>query len=54
MYSEIINSNCFYWSVSNIIILILWIYLLAYILVIGIAINSGQYNIKEEITKEIE
>ena len=24
------------------------------ILVIGIAINSGQYNIKEEITKEIE
>ena len=39
---------------SNIIILILWVYLLAYILVIGIAINSGQYNIKENVDKSIE
>lgn len=44
----------FYGSLSNIIILILWIYLLAYILVIGIAINSGQYIIKEEVNKTIE
>lgn len=42
------NYGFFYGSVSNIIILILWVYLLSYILVIGIAINSGQYNIKEE------
>lgn len=48
------NYGLFYGSVSNIIILILWVYLLAYILVIGIAINSGQYNIKEEVIKEIE
>ena len=44
----------FYGSISNIIILVLWIYLLTYILVIGIAINSGQYNIKEEVNKTIE
>lgn len=48
------NYSFFYGSVSNIIILILWVYLLAYILVIGIAINSGQYNIKEEDNKTIE
>ena len=48
------NYGFFYGSVSNIIILILWVYLLAYILVIGIAINSGQYNIKEEDNKTIE
>ncbi len=44
----------FYGSLSNIIILVLWIYLLAYILVIGIAVNSGQYNIQEEVNKTIE
>lgn len=48
------NYSFFYGSVSNIIILILWVYLLAYILVIGIAINSGQYNIKENVDKSIE
>lgn len=48
------NYGFFYGSVSNIIILILWVYLLSYILVIGIAINSGQYNIKEEEVKTIE
>ena len=44
----------FYGSLSNIIILILWIYILAYILVIGIAINSGQYNVIREENKTIE
>ena len=48
------NYGFFYGSISNIIVLILWIYLLAYILVIGIAINSGQYIIKEEVNKTIE
>lgn len=48
------NYGFFYGSISNIIVLVLWIYLLAYILVIGIAINSGQYIIKEEVNKTIE
>lgn len=44
----------FYGSLSNIIILILWIYILSYLLVIGIAVNSGQYFIKKETNKVIE
>lgn len=48
------NYGFFYGSLSNIIILVLWIYILAYILVIGIAVNSGQYNVKKEINKDIE
>ena len=44
----------FYGSLSNIIILILWVYILAYLLVIGIAVNSGQYNIKKLEEKTIE
>lgn len=44
----------FYGSLSNIIILILWVYILAYLLVIGIAVNSGQYNIKKIEEKTIE
>lgn len=48
------NYGFFYGSLSNIIILILWIYILSYILVIGIAINSGQYNVKNEISKSID
>ncbi len=48
------NYSFFYGSLSNIIILILWIYILAYILVIGIAINGGQYNVEKPVEKEIE
>ena len=40
------NYGIFYGSISNIIVLILWIYLLSYILVIGIAINCEQYKIE--------
>lgn len=42
------NYGIFYGSLSNIIILILWIYILSYILVIGIAINVEKYNEREE------
>ena len=40
----------FYGSISNIVILLLWIYIMAYIFVIGMIINAGTY--KEE-TQEI-
>ena len=36
----------FYGSISNIVILLLWIYIIAYIFVIGMIINAGTY--KEE------
>lgn len=35
------NYNILYGSIANLIILLIWIYLLSYILVIGIAINVG-------------
>lgn len=38
--------DLFYGSISNIIILLLWIYILSYIFVLGMAINAG--NTKEE------
>lgn len=44
------NYDIFYGSLSNIIVLILWIYILSYILVIGIAINVGKDK-KEEINE---
>ena len=48
------NYGLFYGSLSNIIVLILWIYILSYILVIGIAINVQKYNYlnKENINYE--
>lgn len=36
--------DIFYGSLSNIIVLMMWIYLLSYILIIGIAINSSSYE----------
>ena len=38
--------DLFYGSISNIVILLLWIYILSYIFVVGMAINAG--NTKEE------
>ncbi len=46
------NYDIFYGGLSNIIILMMWIYMLAYILVIGIAINTNRYN--EAIINEKE
>lgn len=44
------NYDIFYGGLSNIIILMMWIFMLAYVLVIGIAINTNRYN-KEELHK---
>ena len=39
--------DIFYGSLSNIIILMMWIYILSYILVLGIAINSNSYEMEK-------
>ncbi|MBQ9318100.1 MAG: YihY/virulence factor BrkB family protein [Bacilli bacterium] len=52
--SHFSNYSIFYGGLSNIIVLILWIYILAYILVIGIAINGGQYVVNQPVNTEIE
>lgn len=36
--------DLFYGSISNILILLLWIYLLSYIYVLGMVVNAGEYN----------
>lgn len=55
IYSFYINNfshyDLFYGSLANIIILMMWVYIISYILVIGIAINSDVYE-KEKITSD--
>ncbi|MBQ3511997.1 MAG: YihY/virulence factor BrkB family protein [Bacilli bacterium] len=44
------NYNIFYGSISNVVILLLWVYILAYIFVLGMIINAGSSlpNTKKE------
>lgn len=46
--SHFANYDIFYGSLSSIVILMIWVYILCYILVIGIAINVKEYRDKEE------
>lgn len=46
--SHFANYDIFYGGLSNIIILMMWIYILAYILVIGIAINVNKYEMEKD------
>lgn len=48
--NNLANYNVLYGSLSGIIVLMIWIYIISYILVIGIIINSNDYNILEENT----
>lgn len=45
--SHFAKYDIFYGSLSNIIILMMWIYILSYILVVGIAINSSSYQLEK-------
>jgi len=42
------NYDIFYGSISSLIILLMWVYILSYIFVIGMAINAGEKNEKEK------
>lgn len=42
------NYDLFYGSISNVIILLLWVYILSYIFVIGMILNAGNYKETEE------
>ena len=42
------NYNLFYGSLTNIIVMMIWIYLLSYILMFGMAINASSYKIEQE------
>ena len=52
-YVETFNRyDIFYGSVSNILILLLWFYILSYIFVLGLGINASGY--REEITEVVK
>ena len=40
--------NEFYGSISNILVLLLWVYILSYIFVLGMGLNAGEYNLKQQ------
>ena len=42
--------DIFYGSISNILVLLLWVYLLSYIYVLGMVINASNYKNEEETT----
>ena len=44
------NYNIFYGSISNVLILLLWVYLLSYIYVLGMIINASEFK-KETINE---
>lgn len=45
------NYNVFYGSLTNIALLMLWVYILSYILVFGMAINVHDYEISKDYNK---
>lgn len=50
--SNIANYSLFYGSISGIIVMMIWVYILTYIFVMGIAINADEYNLfKKENNK---
>lgn len=49
---SIANYSIFYGSVSGIIVMMIWVYLLSYIFVMGIAINADQYLYYKKMNKK--
>lgn len=54
--SNLANYTLFYGSISGIIAMMIWVYILSYIFVMGIAINTDEYNAykKQNKNKKIE
>ena len=50
--SNIANYSLFYGSISGIIVMMIWIYMLTYIFVMGIAINADEYNRYKTVHKK--
>lgn len=40
--------SLFYGSISNILVLLLWVYILSYIFVLGMGLNAGEYHLKQQ------
>ena len=46
--------NLFYGSISNLLVLLLWLYILSYIFVLGMVLNAGSYNHQQQEEKLVE
>lgn len=46
--------DLFYGSISNILVVLLWLYILSYIFVMGMVLNAGSYNHQQKEEKEKE
>lgn len=46
--NNIANYSRFYGSLSSIAVLMIWVYIISYIFVVGIAINTSYYDLSEE------
>lgn len=51
--SHFVNYSMFYGGISTIIVMMIWIYFLAYIIVMGIAINVTDYEEEKEFEKKL-
>ncbi|MBO4245161.1 MAG: YihY/virulence factor BrkB family protein [Bacilli bacterium] len=52
--NHIANYNAFYGGAANIIILLLWLYLISYVFVIGMALNQRKETLDLEITTKMK
>ncbi|MDD6323420.1 MAG: YihY/virulence factor BrkB family protein [Bacilli bacterium] len=52
--SYLANYSLFYGSISGIIVMMIWVYMLSYIFVMGIAINVDEYNIFKNENKNLK
>lgn len=50
--SNFANYKMFYGGISTIIVMMIWVYFLAYVLVMGIAINSAEYEEAKKVIKK--
>lgn len=46
--------DIFYGSISNLLVLLLWLYILSYIFVLGMVLNAGSYNQQKQELNKIE
>lgn len=52
--TNIANYNRFYGSLSNIAMLMIWIYLISYVFVLGISINTSYYELNDDLKNNDE
>lgn len=50
--NNLANYDLFYGSLSNLVVLLIWVYIISYTFVLGIAINVNEYRFNDDNNKE--